>query len=298
VEHGVTPLYPLVPGRVVKVEVRESQSVKAGTVLIRLDDRLARLHLQEAEADWEAAQAQLVQAEKLPEQHLAQLAQQRAALQAVQHRLAGARILLDHKRDLEKLQQLNSKEVEATATTVHELESSQAAENAKLDELQLLDPHLGVKRAKADVKAKQARREQARQGVEECLLTAPSDGAVLRILVSPGEVLGPQPQQPAVIFASEGQGYIRAEITQEFAGLVAVGQTATIEDDSGAPGTWQGKVSRIADWYAPHRSLTPDPFRLNESRLLECLVELAPNQPSLKLGRRMRVTIETMRPGA
>src|SRR5260370_41657945 len=26
VEHGVTPLYPLAPGRVVKVEVRESQS--------------------------------------------------------------------------------------------------------------------------------------------------------------------------------------------------------------------------------------------------------------------------------
>ncbi len=58
---GVTPLYPLTPGRVVKVEVRESQSVEAGTVLVRLDDRLARLRLQEAEADLEAAQAQLLQ---------------------------------------------------------------------------------------------------------------------------------------------------------------------------------------------------------------------------------------------
>jgi multidrug efflux pump subunit AcrA (membrane-fusion protein) len=308
VAHGVTPLYPLQPGRVVVVKVRETQSVKAGTVLVRLDDRLARLRLQEAEADWEAAQAQAVQAEKLPEQHQAQLAQQRAAIKAVQHRLAGARLVLARKRDLEKLQQLNSKEVEATATTVHELEAAEAAENAKLEELQLLDPATGVKRARADVKAKQARLDQARQGVEECLLKAPSDGTVLRILVSTGEVLGPHPQQPAVVFALEGKRWIRAEVTQEFAGLVAVGQIASIEDESSTPAlaadsrtgvtpvalTWRGKVFRIAGWYAPCRSTISDLLHLNETRSLECLIELAPDQPPLKIGRRMRVTIETI----
>jgi multidrug resistance efflux pump len=296
-EHGVTPLYPLVAGRVVKVEARESQAVKVGEVLLRLDDRLARLRLQEAEADFEAAQAQDAQAEKLPKQHQAQLAQQQAALKAVQHRLAGARLILARKRDLEKFQQLDSKEVEAAAAGVHELEAAEAAENAKLEELQLLDPQVGVKRAKADVKAKQARLDQARQGVEECVLTAPADGTVLRILVNPGEALGSQPQQPAVVFAPEGPRCIRAEVTQEFAGLVAVGQTASIEDDSGAPGSWHGKVSRIADWYAPHRSFTPDPFHLNETRLLECLIDLEPNQSPLKLGRRMRVTVETTTEG-
>src|SRR5438093_4268221 len=78
VEHGVTPLYPLVPGRVVQIDVRESQSVEAGAILIRLDDRLARQRLLEAEADLEAAQAQLVQTEKAPQQHQFQLVQQRA----------------------------------------------------------------------------------------------------------------------------------------------------------------------------------------------------------------------------
>jgi HlyD family secretion protein len=302
IEHGVTPLYPLVPGRVIGVEVGETQAVKTGTVLIRLDDRLARLRLQEAEADAEAAQAQYLQAEKAPEQHQAQLAQQRAAIKAVQHRLAGARLVLARKRDLEQLQQLNPKEVEATASTVHELEAAEAAEHAKLAELQLLDPTIIVKRAKADVKAKQARLDQARRGVEECVLAAPSDGRVLRILVSPGEVLGPHPQQPAVIFAADGPRWIRAEVTQEFAGLVAVGQTASIEDEY-APSTltpavegqgrgWRGKVVRLADWYAPSRSTTPDLLHLNETRSLECLIQLDADQPPLRIGRRMRVTIE------
>ena len=200
VEHGVTPLYPLAPGRVVKVEVRESQSVEAGTVLVRLDDRLARLRLEEAEADLEAAQAQLVQAEKAPEQHQSQLIQQRAAIQAAKARLAAGRIALDHKRDLNKAHYLTATELEAAKALVGELEAGESAEIAKLDELQLVDPAVSKRRARADVNAKQARLAQARQGVDECVIHSPCTGTVLRILVSPGKVLGSQPQQPAMVF--------------------------------------------------------------------------------------------------
>ena len=175
---------------------------------------------------------------------------------------------------------------------VGELEAGESAETAKLDELQLVDPAVSVRRAKADVQAKQARLAQARQGVEECALHAPCAGTVLRILVSPGEVLGSQPQQPAVVFSPAGPRWIRLDVTQEFAGLIAPGQTATIEDESGVSGVWRGKVYRISDWYAPRRSLTPDLFHANETPTLECLVQVDPNQPGLVMGRRMRVTIE------
>jgi multidrug resistance efflux pump len=295
-EHGVTPLYPLAPGRVVKVEVRESQSVKAGTVLVRLDDRLARLRLQEAEADLEAAQAQLLQAEKAPRQHDFQLIQQRAAIQAAKARLAAGRIALDHKQDLHKAKYLTATELEAAKALMQELEAAESAEIAKLDELQLVDPSSNVRRARADVNAKQARLAQARQGIEECNLLSPCAGAILRIHVSPGEVLGSQAQRPAVVFLPEGPRWIRVDVNQEFAGLLAPGQTATIEDASGAPGTWRGKVERVSDWYAPRRSLTPDLFHTNEPLTLECLVQLDPNQPSLAIGRRMRVTIEAALP--
>jgi HlyD family secretion protein len=292
VEHGVTPLYPLMPGRVVSIEARESQFVEAGAVLIRLDERLAQLRLQEAEADLAAAEAQYRQAEKAPEQHQAQLDQQRASLQAVKARLTAARFVFERKQELETAHHLNAKEVQAAAAQIKELEAAETAEVAKLEELQLVDPAISVRRAKADVQAKQARLEQARRGVEECLVKAPSAGTVLRILVSPGEVLGSQPQQPAVVFAADGPRLIRADVSQEFAALIAVGQSASIEDDSGAPGSWRGQVARISRWYAPRRSLTPDPFHVNETRTLECLLQVDSNQPPLILGRRMRVTIE------
>jgi multidrug resistance efflux pump len=296
VEHGVTPLYPSVPGRVVKVEVHESQSVEAGAALVRLEDRLAQLRLHEADADLEAAQAQLMQAEKAPEQHQAQVTQQRAAIQAAKSRVVAARIALDHKRDLHKAHYLTAPELEAAKSLVQEAEAAESAEIAKLDELQLADPAVTVRRAKADLEAKKARRDQARKALEECVIQAPTAGTVLRILVSPGELLGGQPQQPAVVFAPDGPRWIRADVTQEFASLMAPGQTAMIEDDSGVPGTWQGTVSRISEWYAPRRSLTPDPFHVNETRTRECLIQVSPEQPPLTIGQRMRVTIETYPP--
>src|SRR5260370_26917859 len=111
-------------------------------------------------------------------------------------------------------------------------------------------------------------------------------------MVSPGEVLGSHPQQPGVVFSPAGPRWISLDVTQEFAGLVAPGQPATIEDESGVSGVWRGKVYRISDWYAPRRSLTPDLFHASETPTLECLVQVDSNQAGLVMGRRMRVTIE------
>src|SRR5262245_15875228 len=42
VEGGVRPLYPAVPGRVVEAAVPEGKEVQEGTVLLRIDDALAK----------------------------------------------------------------------------------------------------------------------------------------------------------------------------------------------------------------------------------------------------------------
>jgi multidrug efflux pump subunit AcrA (membrane-fusion protein) len=55
------------------------------------------------------------------------------------------------------------------------------------------------------VAEKQAQVDEARTGLEEYALKAPVDGTVLRVLVSPGDVLGVQPKQPAVLFCPDGR---------------------------------------------------------------------------------------------
>jgi multidrug resistance efflux pump len=291
-EHGITSLDPLVPGRVMGVEVREGEEVKAGQVLVRLDDYQARRRVQEAEADLVSAQELLIQALKLPKQHQARLSQQRAAIKAVQHRLESARLLLARKRELVQKQLLNATEADAAEALVQELQSLERAEKAKLSELELNDPTAGIKSAQANVSAKQARLDQARRGVEECALKAPSQGTVLRIMVNPGDVLGAQPKEPAILFCPKGRRIIRAEVEQEFASRVAVGQTALIRDDATGGALWHGRVLRLSDWYTQRRSIMQEPNQAHDVRTLECLIALDNGPAPLRIGQRVRVTLK------
>ncbi len=289
--HGVTSLYPARPGRVDKVLVAEGDPVSAGAELLRVDDRQARLQVQEAQAGLDAALVRLTQARKLPEQHRTRLAQQTAAVEAARRHLAAARHGLERKRDLQRIEQLSKREVEATTEETRALEAALEAEGQRLRELGLVDPADEMHQAEAVVAAARTRLEQARLALDECTVKAPEAGTVLRVLVAAGDVLGPQPQKPALVFCPAGPRLVRAEVEQEFAGAVAVGLEAVIEDDRAAGNKWRGRVERVSDWYTQRRTILPEPLQVNDVRTLECVIRLDPGQPEPRIGQRMRVTI-------
>ena len=83
----------------------------------------------------------------------------------------------------------------------------------------------------------------------------------------------------------------REKLEQEFAGRLAVGQPAVVEDDGGLGGTWRGRVSRISDWYTQRRAVLQESPQRNDVRTVECLVALEPEQAPLRIGQRVRVWI-------
>jgi multidrug resistance efflux pump len=292
VRGGVVSLYPTVSGRVTKVCVEENDPVEAGQVLLRLDDRIARTQLREAEAGVQAAEAQLAEALKAPKQHQALLAQQKAAIAAVRHDLKAANLSATQKKRLFESNQLSKDEADAAAELAKKLESVQAAEEAKLDALHLRDPGQEITKAEADLVAKTALRDRARDALGEYELKAPAAGTPLRVFVSPGDVVGPQSHQAAVLFCPRGARVVRAEVEQEYAPRVILNQRALVEDAASSNGpTWKGRVVRIADWYTNRRTTTPDMMPVQDVRTLECLVELDPDQPPLRIGQRVRVKL-------
>jgi multidrug resistance efflux pump len=288
VESGVAALYPLQPGRVEFVEVHENDEVAAGKVLLKLDARPAEQLVKQAQADLDAALVQLQRARKGAEQQNIRELEQIAVVEAWRHRLKAAEWVLARKQELVTVA-TNAKEVAAAKEQCAELEAAIRGEEGKLQELRLNDPAWEVRRAEAEVVAKQARLDQARLGLEECQLKAPADGKVLRVQVSPGDVLGSQPVRPAVLFCPKGPRIVRAEIPQEFAAGIAVGQEVTIRDDSRTESHWRGKVRMLSDWYSHRRSMWQDPLQYNDVRTLECLIDLEPEQPALRIGQRVLV---------
>jgi multidrug resistance efflux pump len=115
------------------------------------------------------------------------------------------------------------------------------------------------------------------------------------VQVSVGETLGASARQPAVLFCPNDPRIVRAEVEQEFAGRVSLGQKADIEDDATGGHKWTGKVERVSDWYSQRRSVLLEPLQFNDVRTLECIVTIDPDsvEPGHppRIGQRVRVIL-------
>jgi HlyD family secretion protein len=123
-------------------------------------------------------------------------------------------------------------------------------------------------------------------------LLAPEAGTVLRVFVNPGETAGPDAKVPAIQFCPNGKRIIRAEVLQEWASLIEKGQKVLIEDEARGGIKWHGTVSQVSDWITQKREVMLEPFMVNDVRTLECLIDVAPGGPPLRIGQRVRVTIQ------
>ena len=290
-EHGIRSLAPLRPGRIAAIIAKENQHVETGAPILRLEAQDAKFQVDEASLAVTAAEIQLEEALKLDEQQRARLAQQQAALDAAGFRLDAARQLLRHKEKQIKDEFGTVEEVNVTRDEVKALEQKERAECEKLAELKTVDPALMVRKVRTGLRLAQIHRDQARHQLDECTLKAPTPGTVQRIAVGVGDIVSGNPMQPIVRFCPDETPLIRAEVNQEFAERVMVGQSAVIRDDSRSGTSWRGKVERIAGWYEQRRPTTQDPSAFTDVRTVECLIAIDPGQPPLRIGQRMRVMI-------
>jgi multidrug resistance efflux pump len=292
VPQRVAPLYPLQSGRVTRIPAEENDEVEPGQVLLQLDDTMGRLQVEAARVDLRAAEERLAGARSLPEQQQKKVEIQRLAVDVAEDDLKLARVQQERaQRRLDNGVAGNEEEVRSAALLVAKAEAARKVEQAKLAALELVNPRQAVRLAELDVEAKRDQLKKAEKGLEEYRVVAPYKGTVLRINVSEGETLGPNPRQPALMFCAAGPRIIRAEVEQEFAARVAPGQTALIQDDTTGSGSWRGKVARLSDWYTHRRSVLLEPLQYNDVRTLECIIALDPGQPHLRIGQRVRVTL-------
>jgi multidrug resistance efflux pump len=296
VEDGITLLHPPKPGRVEQVFVKEGDEVREGDLLLSLDNRAAKLVLVQAEADLAAAKQKLADAERQLEkdkQHEIDI--QTAKLEAARSKLEEARSELQIQRNLYKdkqFKQLSDDQLSMAENKFKAVEHTVKAQEALLAKLKDIDTAGPIAQLRDAVKAKEAQRDLAHLAFVERDLYAPADGMVLRLLATPGDLLTSQPRQPVIQFCPNKQRIVRVEILQEWAGKIQKGQIALVEDDTRNGAQWKGKVERVSDWFAHRRSILLEPFQYNDVRTLECIVYLNPGGPPVRIGQRVRVTIQ------
>ena len=275
------------PGRVEWVAA-EGAGVKKDDIILKIDKRWPGLVVQEAESALADAQALLKKAEANRDKNKIDIKMQENVIVGTINLRDAKRLDYNKKKSLKEA--ILEEQLAIADKMLKALETQVDVEKGKLQELKLPFPEIDLEQARNNVAAKKVQLEKAQLALRECDVRAPTDGTILRVFVSPGEHFVKE-MKWAMQFCPDAKRVVRAEVLQEWAGLVKEGQDVIIEDDTVAGTRWHGKVQRVSGWIAPKREVMLEPFMVNDVRTLECLIEVLPGGPPFRLGQRVRVII-------
>ncbi len=213
---------PTVTGRVARVLVREGEQVRAGQLLVQLEDDEARAALAQAVASERQAQARLAGLRStVRSTSAAQLGQAEATLANAQAELRRAEQLVaqgfvsaSRADDARRAVEVARAQRDAAAA------QSQASSERGAD----------LQAQQAQIEATQAATEAARVRVAQARIVAPADAKVLARSVEPGQIV--QPGKPLLGLALAGPTQVLALVDERFLQQLRVGQVAGIVADA------------------------------------------------------------------
>lgn len=324
---GVLSLGVAAPDRILKMLVKEGQHVKSGEKLVELEGETLR-DLEEKSIEIQRQEAQ--------KRRVALLASGKAQIQVEEVRLQQAKQLgpleieaQQSKLEFLRIQAANAKKdygrLERLGDTIAEQDKEkqrllwrQAEEELSTAEKQYKklqeEQPLNVQMAEARRTAAQAELErglstisldslsnqveQAKARREAARVTAPSDGAILRLLAHDGELVG---GKPIIQMANVDKMIVIAEVSTSFIPRVHEGDPAII---TGAVFREQGykelegEVYSIGEIVGKPQVINPDPLAPVDRRIVEVKIRLKQSKPADKyIGHEVDVSIRPRKRG-
>jgi multidrug resistance efflux pump len=300
-EAQMSALYPRnfpQPAQVTEVLVKEGARVKKGQPLLKFDSGLLDFKVEEADNSLAAARFEQAKAESAVRTHRTEILFQEYTWKAKQKELENKQ---NEFKEAERLSRIPGAipqlTFEAAEAAVRAAELNLEAARVKLEGLKLEVPNYLVDQAKANIKRLETKKKEAEHARDMMSCPAPENGRIIRSFVSAGHMFHPTSREPAFWFLEDAPLIVRGEVTQEFASRIAVGKTATIEDEADSELKWTGKVSKVSDQFLQKRlggASVLDFMPVSDDRVLEChiTIDLKPGEPGPKYGQKMRITVE------
>ncbi|MBN9508129.1 MAG: HlyD family secretion protein [Alphaproteobacteria bacterium] len=245
-QSDLTPLSAQVAGQIVNVAVQDFARVKAGDLLVQIDDMPYRAQLDQADANVAAARAALG---NLAAQELLQQANIAAAQAQIEgYRATESRTASEARRQRALLAThlVGTEQAVEQADAAWKLAQSQLMQsiaNAEAARRQLDVFRAQMAQAEANLKAAQAARDVATINLGYTRITAPTDGMVGQRRVFPGQFVGVGAQVISVVPLP--RVYVIANYKETQLTHLRSGQPATVRVD-----TFPGAVLRghVVGW--------------------------------------------------
>jgi HlyD family secretion protein len=261
VEATEVQVAPEVGGRVVELRVGEGDRVMAGDTVAVLDTRDTQLQIGRAEAERDAAAAQLRLLQAGPRSEDVRQAEAQVAATATE--IAAIDVEIGNAQaDLDRFEAL----LAANAGSQKQRDDAKARVDLARERKRAAEERVRVARRTLDRVSAGARREEldgarARvagvdaqlavldKAVRDATVTSPTGGVVTQKLVDAGEMVAPR--TPIVVVADLDHAWANVFVPEPAVPRLALGQSATVRTDAGS--TVEGKVTFIS----PRAEFTP-----------------------------------------
>jgi membrane fusion protein, multidrug efflux system len=193
VRGDVTSLAPKVAGYVTVVEVQDNQTVRAGDVLFRIDDRDYCARLAQAVANVDAAQARLTNVDAEIQLQHALIRQAEAQRRASLAEMNLATKASDRRRELIRTNAVSQAQVDESEAALSKAEAAVSAAAATLEAQRQRIAVLASQREAAVAAVAQARaaRDLAQIDLDNTVVRAPVDGVIGNRQVRVGRLVAP-----------------------------------------------------------------------------------------------------------
>jgi len=264
-------------GRVLDISVEAGQRVKAGHLLVRLEDAEAMARVLSTEAEVELRQ---------------RARNNRGTTRRARRRRNASDALADAEEELfAARRELDRIALDGNQPSADELSLSEAM--AKVDKARerVRDNREKLRKIRSDNKTPlltqtesalalaRANRTLAYEAFEKTRIRAPSHGTVLKINVREGEVVAPTAMQPVILFGDVSSLRVRTEVDERDISNVNTGQIVTIRSDAFEGRDFTGEVSEISPALGPGLIGKRGPERPLNANVLEVMVDIKGSSP-------------------
>jgi HlyD family secretion protein len=271
-----------VPGRIVRIAVEEGEFVEVGTRLIELEHAGEQAALEAAEAEVQAARAELLRAVHGNRREDVRAAIAEADAARARAELSGG--------VLARLESVVAKggatvdELERARKQAQADEASAAQTDARRDASVRGSRREDVQASRARVAAAEARRDQAAASLANRFIDAPIAGEILQSKFSVGEYY--QPGGEALVVLGDTRALrVRVDVDERDVGRVGVGAPALFRVPAHPERDFAGEVLSIGRRMGRKNVRTDDPVERNDTKILEVVIALEDAQP-LVVGQR------------
>jgi ABC exporter DevB family membrane fusion protein len=280
-----------IDGVIRSIHVQEGQVVRKGEVLAELacDDLESSLQVATAHRDSLKDARLRLQRGSRPEEREA-AGEKTAAAQAILNQASAQLARMSKLYASEEISRLTFEETQRDHD-VAKAQFEQAQQNEELVDASPLPEELA--KADADLSAAEAGIKLAQDRLSKCVIRAPINGSILRVLLREGESFGLIAPRPLFTMADVSGRRVRAEVDENDIAKVRVGQKLLVSADAYSNRTFPGVVTGLASVMGRKSVVTGDPAQKADRDILEVTADLDPSSTALPVG--LRVTVQFIR---